>query len=106
MDRSWFWDEKLKGDICEWWRSHLTFGPASDKLVTKLKDLRHHLFDFQRQIQAARTQAKDAAFTRVQIRAALDVVEDSRPLTADEEKERKACQNNVAEVDLRIEMDW
>ena len=103
MDKLWFRDVKLKEDICEWWRSRLTFGPELDKLVTKLKDLRHHLFDLRRQIRAARTQARDAAVTWVR---ASDVVEDSRPLTADEEKERKSCQKKVAEVDLRIEMDW
>ena len=103
MDRSWLRDEKLKGDICEWWRSRSTFGPASDQLVTKLKDLCHHLFDLRRQIRAARTQARDAALTRVR---SLDAVEDSRPLSADEDRERKVCQHKVAEVDLRIEMDW
>ena len=103
MDRSWLRDEKLKGDICEWWRSRLTIGPATNTLVTKLKDLCHHLFDLRRQIRAARTQARDVALTRVGV---LDVVEDSRPLTADEKRERKVCQHKVAEVDLRIELDW
>ena len=103
MDRSWLRDEKLNGDICEWWRSRLTTGPASDTFVTKLKDLRHHMFDLGRQIRAARTQAREAALTRVRV---LDVVEDSRPLRADEERERKACQHKVAVVDLRIKMEW
>ena len=103
MDRSWLRDEKLKGDICEWWRSRFIFGPASDKLVTKLKDLRDHMFDLRSQIRAARTHARDAALTRVWV---LDVVEDSRPLTSDKERERKACQHKVVEVDLQIEMDW
>ena len=103
MDRSWLRDEKLKGDKCEWWRSRSTFGQALDQLVTKLKDLRHHLFDLCRQIRATRTQARDAALIRVQI---LDAAEDSRPLSADEDRERKVCQHKVAEVDLRIKMDW
>ena len=94
---------KSSKETCEWWRSRDTFGPASDKLVTKLKDLRHHLFDLRRQIRAAQIEARDAALTRVRV---LDRVEDSRPLTVDEERERKACQHKVAEVDLRIEMDW
>ena len=103
MDWSWLRDEKLKGDICEWWRSCLTIGLATDTLVTKLNDLRHHLFDLRRHIRAARKQARDAALTRVQV---LDVVEDSRPLMANEKRERKACQHKVAEVDLRMEIDW
>ena len=102
MDRSWLRDEKIKGDLCEWWRSRESTGLASDTLVTKLKDLRFHLFDFRRQIRAARTQARDAALTRVRV---LDVVEDSRPLTEEEKRERKACQHKVAEVDMRNEMD-
>ena len=50
MDRSWVRDEKLKADISEWWRSRLTFGQTADQLATKLKDLRHHLFDLHRKI--------------------------------------------------------
>ena len=55
MDRSWLRDEKLKADIIEWWRSRFTFGQTADQLITKLKDLRHHLFDLRRQIRVART---------------------------------------------------
>ena len=72
-------------------------------LYTKLKDLRHHLFAWQQQIRIARTQSRDVALARIR---ALDAVEDSRPLTLDEVKERKAYRVKVAEVDLRIEMDW
>ena len=103
MDRSWLRDEKLKADISEWWRSRSTFGLTADQLVTKLKDLRHHLFDMRRQIRATRTQARDAALMRVRL---LDEAEDLRPLSADENRERKMSQRKVAEVDYRIEMDW
>ena len=102
MGRSWLRDEKIKGDLCEWWRSWGSTGLASDTLVTKLKDLRFHLFNLRRQIRAARTQAMDVALTRVW---ALDVVEDLRPLKDEEKREKKACQYKVAEVDFRIEMD-
>ena len=103
LDKSWLRDERLKGEIVQWWSSRLAFGSASDQLSTKLKDLRYHLFARQRQILTARTQSRDVALTRIQ---ALDVVEDSRPLTLDEVKEQKAYRGEVAEVDLRIEMDW
>ena len=103
MDRSWLRDEKLKADISEWWRSRLTFGQTADQLVTKLKDLRHHLFDLCRQIRVSRTQARDAALMRVRL---LDAAEDLRPLSAEEDRERKVCQCKVAEVDYQIEMDW
>ena len=103
MDRSWLRDEKLKADISEWWRSRFTFGQTADQLVTKLKDLRHHLFDLRRQIRVARTQARDAALMRVRL---LDAAEDLRPLSAEEDRERKVCQRKVAKVDYRIEMDW
>ena len=70
---------------------------------TQLKDLRQHLFARRRQIRTARTQSRDAALDRIQ---ALDAVEDTRPLTLDESKERKAYRGEVAEMDLHIEMDW
>ena len=103
MDRSWLHDGGLKQEITEWWGSRLTFGSATDKLLTKLKDLRHHLFARWRQIRTARTQMRDAALARI---LALDSVEDARPLELDEMKERKACRDEVAKVDLHIEMDW
>ena len=37
---------------------------------------------------------------------ALDDMEDSRPLTAVEAYEQKKSREDVAEVDLRVEMDW
>ena len=45
MDRSWLQDGDFKRDIAEWWQSQLNFGSASDQLITKLKDFRHHLFN-------------------------------------------------------------
>ena len=36
----------------------------------------------------------------------LDEAEDLRPLSADENRERKMSQRKVAEVDYRFEMDW
>ena len=98
MDRSWLRDGGLKQEITEWWCSRLTFGLASDKLLTKLKDLRHHLFARRRQIRMARTQMRDAALARI--------LGDAQPLMPDEMKERKACRDEVAKVDLHIEMDW
>ena len=103
LDRSWLRDGGLKHEITEWWCSHLTFGSATDKLLTKLKDLRHHLFARRRQIRTARTQSRDAALARIQ---GLDAIEDARSLMPDELKERKACRDEVAKVDLHIEMDW
>ena len=92
MDRSWLRDEKLKADISEWWRSRFTFGQTTDQLVTKLKDLRHHLFHLRRQSRVARTQARNAALMRVRL---LDAAEDLRPLLADEDSERKVCQRKI-----------
>ena len=103
MDRSWLRDGGLKQEITEWWCSRLTFGLASDKLLTKLKDLRHHLFARRRQIRTAQTQMRDAALAQI---FGLDDIEGARPLTPDEMKERKACQDKVAKVDLHIKMDW
>ena len=103
MDRSWLRDGGLKQEITEWWCSRLTFRLASDKLLTKLKDLCHHLFARRRQIRTSRTQMRDAALAQI---FGLDNIEDARPLTPDEKKERKACRDEVAKVDLHIEMDW
>ena len=57
LDRSWLRDDRLKGEIVHWWGSRLAFGSASDRMYTKLKDLRHHLFARRRQIRTARTQS-------------------------------------------------
>ena len=103
MDRSWLHDGGFKRDIAEWWHSHLNFGSASDRLITKLKDFRHHLFNLRRQIWTAQTRNRDTALARVQTLAAI---EDLRPLTAEETRGRKMSRDEVAEVDLRIEMDW
>ena len=45
MDCSWLRDGGFKRDIAEWWPSPLNFGSALDKLITKLKDFRYHLFN-------------------------------------------------------------
>ena len=103
MDWSWLRDGGFKRDITEWWQLHLTFGSASTRLITKLKDFRHHLFTLRRQIRTSLTQNRDNALARVQT---LDAMEDLRPLTTKETRERKTCREEVAEVDLRIEMDW
>ena len=103
LNRSWLRDEKLKRDILAWWVSRLSFGVASDKLVTKLKGLRHHVFELRRQIRTARTQAREIALARVQ---KLDAVEDMRRLTSKEEKVRKKNRDVVAKADLQLELDW
>ena len=102
MDWSWLRDRDFKRDIAKWWQSDLNFGSASNQLITKLKDFRHHLFNLRRQIRTARTRTRDTAFTRIQT---LDAMEDVRPLTTDEIRERKTRRDEVAELDLRIEMD-
>ena len=61
MNRSWFRDQKFKEDISGWWRSRPTFGSASDKLASKLKELRHHLVDRRRQLRTSRSQDREAA---------------------------------------------
>ena len=103
MDRSWLRDEGFKRDIVEWWHSHPNFGSASYRLITKLKDLRHHLFNLRRQIQTTRTRNRDTAVARIQM---LDAFEERRSLTTEESRERKTSREEVAEADLRIEMDW
>ena len=103
LDRSWLRDGGLKQEITKWWCSCLTFGSATDKLLTKLKDLRHHLFARRQHIRTARTLSRDVALARIH---GLDAIEDARSLMLDELKERKACRDEVAKVDLHIEMDW
>ena len=103
LNRSWLRDANLKRDILAWWASCLSFGTASDKLATKLKGLRHFLIGLRRQIRSAQTQGREIALARIQ---QLDVVEDMRRLTPEEEKERKKNRDAVAEADLRIEVDW
>ena len=78
-------------------------GPASERVPKKLIGLRLHLLSQRRQIQADRTRVRDASLACIQ---ALDVMEDSRPLTAFEACERKKRREVVAELDLRVEMDW
>ena len=46
---------------------------------------------------------RDAGLARIQD---LDIIDDSRPLKAFETCERKKCREDVAEADLRFEMDW
>ena len=101
IDRSWLRDEGFKTNIFAWWHSHPNFGSPSDRLITKLKDLRHHLFNLRRQIRTTRN--RDTALARVQT---LDALEEQRPLTTEESMERKISRVEVAEADLRIEMDW
>ena len=103
MDRSWLRDGDFKRDIAVWWQSQLNFGSASDQLITKLKDFRHHLFNRRRQVRIARTRTRDTALTRIQT---LDAMEDVRPLTTDKIRERKTRRDEVAETDLRIKMHW
>ena len=46
---------------------------------------------------------RDTALSRIQV---LDAMEDVRPLTAKEIREQKTRRDEVAEADIRIEMDW
>ena len=78
MDRSWLHNGGFKRDIAVWWHSHLNFGSASDRLITKLKDLRYHIFNIRMQIWTAQTRNRDTARACVQT---LDAIEDLRPLT-------------------------
>ena len=68
MDRSWLRDEGFKSDIVKWWHSHPNFGSASDRLITKLKDLRYHLFNLRTQIRTTRTQNRDSPSTHLDAR--------------------------------------
>ena len=69
----------------------------------KLTGLRLHLLSQRRQIWADPTKARDAGLACIQ---ALDVMEDSRPLTAVQACERMTCCEDVAEADLKFKMDW
>ena len=102
IDRSWLRDAAVKTSI-EWWDSQSAFGPASERVPRKLTSLCLHLISLRQQIRANRTRVRDAGLARIQD---LDVKEDSRPLTAFETCERKKCREDVAEVDLRFEMEW
>ena len=102
MDRLWLRDGGFKRDIAKWWHSHLNFGSTSDRLITKLKDLRHHLFNLRRQIWTAQTRNRDTPLARF---LTLDAMEDLRPLMSKETRERKTCLDEVAKVDLKIEME-
>ena len=103
LDRSWLRDVAVKASIEEWWGSQIVFGPASERLPQKLTGLRLHLLAQRHHIPADRTRARDAGLARIQ---ALDIMEDSRPLTAFEACERKKCCEDVAEADITFEMGW
>ena len=103
IDRSWLRDAVVKTSIEEWWDSQSAFGPASKRVPQKLTSLRLHLISLRQPIRADQTRVRDAGLARIQD---LDVIEDSRPLTAFETCERKKCREDVAEVDLRFEIDW
>ena len=79
------------------------FGSATVRLAEKLLHFRHHLFELRRQLRSDRTRCRDAALIRVQ---ELDAKEDTHPLEPGEIQERKIRRDEVAEVDLRVEMDW
>ena len=103
LDRSWLRDATIKASIEEWWDSQIVFGLASERVSKKVTRLCLHLLSQRQQIRADRTRVRDASLVRIQ---ALDVMEDSRLLTAFEAREQKKNRKDVAEVDLRVEMDW
>ena len=103
MDRSWTREPGFKEGIEQWWSSRIIYGTSSSRLATKLTDFRRHLFELHRQICNDRTHRRDVALARIQ---ALDEMEDSGPLWLSEAQERRSCQDEVAEMDLRCEMDW
>ena len=103
LDRSWLRDATIKASIEEWWNSQIVFGPALERVTKKLTRLCQHLVSQRQQIRADRTRVRDASLARI---LALDVMEDSRPLTTSEARERKKNREDVVEVDLRVEMDW
>ena len=80
-----------------------TFGTAAARLAKKLLQLRHHLFELRRQIRSDHTSSLDAALARIQ---ELNAMEDTRPLEPGEVQERRICRDEVAELDMRLEMDW
>ena len=102
LDCSWLRDAAVKASIEEWLGSQIVFSLASERVPQKLADHRLHLLSQRRQIWADRTRARDTSLARIK---ALDVMEDSRPLTAVEACERKKCREGVAEADLKFEMD-
>ena len=103
LDRSWLCDAAVKASIEEWWDNQILFGLASERVPKKLIGLHLHLLSIRRQIRADRTRAHDASLACIQ---ALDIMEDSRPLTAVEAYEPKKSREDVAEVDRMVEMDW
>ena len=103
MDRSWFRHDGFKAGIEGWWRNHTVFGSATTRLAKKLLHVRHYLFEIRRQLRSDRTRCRDAALTCIQ---ELDAKEDTHPLELGEIQERKIRLAEVAEVDLRVEMDW
>ena len=69
----------------------------------KLQKLRHYLFEARRQIRSDRNRRRDAALTQIQT---MDALEDTRSLTLGEFQARRSARDEVAELDLRQEMDW
>ena len=103
LDRSWLRDIAVKASIEELWGGQIVFRLASERLPQKLMNLCLHLLAQRRQIWADQTKARDASLARIH---ALDVMEDSRPLTAFEACEQKKCREDEAEVYIKFEMDW
>ena len=93
----------FKEGIEQWWSSRTVYGTSSSRLATKLMDFWGHLFKLHRQIRSDRTRRRDVALAHIQ---ALDEIEDSGPLQVSEAQERRSCLDEVAEMDLRYEMDW
>ena len=73
------------------------------RLAEKLLHFRHHLFELRRQLRSDRTRCRDAALIHIQ---ELDAKEDNHPLEPGEIQERKIRRDEVAEVDLQVEIDW
>ena len=103
LDRSWLRDTAVKASIEGWWGSQIVFVLASEWVPQKLTRLCLLILSQRRQIRANQTKSRDAGLARIQ---ALDVMEDSLPRTAFEACGRKKCREDVAEADLRFEMDW
>ena len=105
MDRSWFRQAGYKEDLIRWWTAQ-DYGPTMPtmpQLVTKLQKLRHYLFEARRQIRTDRNRRRNAALTHIQM---MDALEDTRSLTLGELQARRSARDEVAELDLRQEMDW
>ena len=103
MDHSWFRHDSFKEDILRWWTAHNDSGPTASRLATKLLKLRHYLFETLCQIRIDRNQRRDAALNHIQT---MDALEDTRSLGPGEIQTRRTARDEVAELDLRHEMDW